>query len=195
MRKLPFKRRLSAQQRFEARLKPHFDALYAAARRLTLSAQDAEDLVQEVCIRAFERLEEFERIRYPRAWLLKVLYHRFVDDTRRAGRSPIDAASTGEDSQEPDELASNFEQPLVAVENSQRVEQVLRAMRCLNADQCTLLMLHDVEGFSIDELSKMAASPPGTIKAQLHRTRQKLGRLLSNEAVARPKLKVVGGRQ
>ncbi|MDX1482278.1 MAG: sigma factor, partial [Woeseiaceae bacterium] len=66
---LPFRREPTERQRFEARLRPHFDALYAAARRLTLSTHDAEDLVQEVCLRAFERLEAFEQMEYPRAWL------------------------------------------------------------------------------------------------------------------------------
>ncbi len=68
-------------------------------------------------------------------------------------------------------------------------------MRCLNADQCALVAMHDVEGLSIDELCQLTGMPEGTIKARLHRTRKKLGRLLSNEAVTRPQLKIVGGKK
>ena len=176
-------------------MKPHFDALYAAARRLTMSQHNAEDLVQEVCIKAFERINELKQIEFPRAWLLKVMYNHFVDDTRRAAKSPLDAAWTGDDSAELDEIATSAEGPEEQVDQDQRIERVLRAMRCLDADQCALVAMHDVEGLSIDELCGLTGMPAGTIKSQLHRTRKKLGRLLMNETVNRPHLKVIGGKQ
>ena len=192
---IAFKRRKNPGERFETLLQPHFEALYAAARRMTLSPYDAEDLVQEVCIKAFDRLDELEKIEYPRAWLLKVMYNLFIDSVRAAGRSPVDVAGTGDDSAEPDRLDSGAERPEDQVERNQRIEQILRAMRCLNAEQCALVAMHDIEGLSIDELSRLTGQPAGTIKSQLHRTRKKLGRLLSNEAVIRPQLRLVGGKQ
>ena len=192
---IAFKRRKTPSERFEVLMQPHFDALYSAARRMTLSPHDAEDLVQEVCIKAFDRLDELEVIEFPRAWLLKVMYNLFIDSTRAAGRSPVDAAGTGGDSVEPDHLDSGAERPEQLVDRNQRIELVLRAMRCLNAEQCALVAMHDIEGLSIDELSRLTGQPAGTIKSQLHRTRKKLGRLLSNETVTRPQFRVVGGKQ
>ena len=192
---ITFRRRRSGQGRFETLMEPHFDALYSAARRMTLSPHDAEDLVQEVCIKAFDRLDELEQIEFPRAWLLKVMYNKFVDDKRRNARSPVDLAWTGEESAEPDDIASRADQPDDLVDREQHVERILRAMRCLNADQCALVAMRDVEGLSIDELCELTGMLAGTIKAQLHRTRKKLGRLLSNDAVTRPHLKVIGGEQ
>jgi DNA-directed RNA polymerase specialized sigma24 family protein len=52
--------------------------------------------------------------------------------------------------------------------------------------------MHDVEGYSIDELCKLNGAPAGTVKAQLHRTRVKLGRLLAGGAMAAPPLKIAG---
>lgn len=187
--------RATRAQRFEQLMEPHFEALYSAARRMTHSPDDAEDLVQEVCMKAFTALDELETIEYPRAWLLKVMYHRFVDDTRRASRMPVDNSATGAESGEPDHLASGLAQPDDAADREQRVERVLRAMRLLNSDQVALVGMHDVEGISIDELSRLTGAPAGTIKAQLHRTRKKLGRLLANSAVSRPKLRVIGGKR
>lgn len=161
---------------------------------MTLSAHDAEDLVQDVCVKAFERLEEFETIEYPRAWLLKMMYNRFIDNKRRTSRSPVDIADTGAASDEPELLAASNIKPDELVDREQNVERVLRAMQCLDADHCALVAMHDVEGLSIDELCKMTGMPAGTIKSRLHRTRVKLGRLLSNDAMAQPRLKVVGGR-
>jgi RNA polymerase sigma-70 factor (ECF subfamily) len=188
-------RKASNGDRFDAVVRPHFDALYKAARRMMPSPHDAEDLVQDVCITAYERLDELECVEYPRAWLLKVLYHRFIDSRRRGSRSPIDIAPSGIESPEPYLYPAGAAGPEELVDRDQRVQQVLRAMRCLNAEHCALVAMHDVEGVSIEELCRMTGMPSGTIKAQLHRTRIKLGRLLSNEALARPRLKVIGGVQ
>ena len=162
---------------------------------MTLSTHSAEDLVQEVCLKAMSRLDELENVEYRRAWLLKVMYHRFIDDQRRNQRSPVDIASTGIESMEPDIIADRTGQPDELVDREQRIEAVHRAMRCLKAEQCALVAMHDVEGLSIDELCELTGMPAGTIKSQLHRTRKKLGRLLTNDAIVKPHLKIVGGKK
>ncbi len=159
---------------------------------MTLSYDDAEDLVQEVCIKAFANLDRLEDMEYPRAWLLKVMYNIFVDDKRREARSVIDAAATGQESGEPEALEAGEASLDELIDRSQNIERVLNAMRCLHPDQCALIAMHDVEGVSITELSAMTGLAAGTVKSQLHRTRRKLGRLLSNDAIRRSHLKIVG---
>jgi len=65
----------------------------------------------------------------------------------------------------------------------------------LSGDQCALVAMHNVEGVSIEDLSSLTGMPEGTIKSQLYRTRKKLGRLLSNTAVSKPQLKLIGGKK
>jgi len=171
---------------------------------MTFSSADAEDLVQDVCLKSFTRLDELERIEYPRAWLLKMLYHKFIDNKRIEQRSPICIADTGSDSIEPDELTKGESQPEQLVdEESQpeqlvdeeiRVARILMAMNRLSSDQRTLIALRDIEGLSIKELQLLTGSPSGTIKAQLHRTRAKLGRILANDKTLKPHLKAVGSK-
>lgn len=173
-------------------MRPHFDALYAAARRMTMSSVDAEDLVQDVCLKAFTRIEELENLEFRRAWLLRVLYHQFIDARRRDKRSPVEIADTGVESMDPDEVAVSRWQPEEQLDQELRAERILKAMSYLNKDHCALVALHDIEGVTIDELQIMTGQPIGTIKAQLHRTRAKLGRLLANDAILRPHLRAVG---
>lgn len=180
------------ETRFEALLEPHFDALYAAARRMTLSAVDAEDLVQEVAIKAYERLTELERIEYPRAWLLKVMYHQFIDNQRRASRSAVDQASTGNDSAEPEEYGHSDWLPDEMLDREIRITRILMAMQRLDDESAALVALRDIEGLSIAELEKLTGSPSGTIKAKLHRSRARLGRMLANDPALKPELKAVG---
>lgn len=173
-------------------MRPHFDSLYRAARRLALRADDADDLLQDVFITAFDRLDELRSVEHRRAWLLTVMYNRFIDGRRRESRSPLGNSSTGDDSVEPDRMPGATAGPEQATESELKLSRLLDAMRCLDADSCTLLAMHDVEGFTIDELCELTGAPAGTVKSRLHRTRVKLGRLLKNPAIGRRHLRIVG---
>jgi RNA polymerase sigma-70 factor (ECF subfamily) len=181
--------------RFEALLRPHFDALYAAARRMTLSSTDAEDLVQDVALKAFEKLDELEQIEFPRAWLLKVMYNRFIDEHRSSKRTPVDQAATGLDSEEPDDHARSHWLPEEMLDREIRITRILMAMKRLDDESATLVALRDIEGLTIAELEKITGSPSGTIKAKLHRSRTRLGRLLSSDETLKPELKAIGGAE
>jgi len=183
----------SRNTRFEALLRPHFNALYGAARRMTLSSDDAEDLVQDVALKAFEKLDEFEQIEFPRAWLLKVMYNRFIDEHRSSKRSPVDQAATGIDSEEPDDYARSNWLPEEMLDREVRITRILMAMKRLDRESAALVALRDIEGLTIAELEKMTGSPSGTIKAKLHRSRARLGRLLSSDETLKPELKAIGG--
>ena len=188
-----FKGNGSSRKRFESLLRPHFDGLYAAARRLVPAQVDTEDLVQDVCLKAFLKIDQFEEVTYPRAWLLKMLYHQFIDTHRSRQRSPITYAETGADSIEPEDFSESSWQPEQLADREIRVSQVLRAMKCLDKELCALVAMHYIEGVTLEELHELTRLPVGTIKSQLHRTRVKLGRLLQNEAILKPQLKAVGG--
>ena len=70
-------------------MQPHYDVLYRVAYRLTRSRHDAEDLAQEVCVRAYPRLAELEQLEQPRGWLLRVMYRLFIDWSRRYERAHV----------------------------------------------------------------------------------------------------------
>jgi RNA polymerase sigma-70 factor (ECF subfamily) len=133
-------------------------------------------------------IDELEKVEYQRAWLLKILYHRFIDIQRTRERSPVDMAETGADSNDPDFLGRDGSRPDDLVEREKRLETIFRAMEIL-------LALHDIEGFSLEELRQVTGLPEGTLKSRLHRTRSRLGRLLSNQDIHKPVLTVVGGKK
>ena len=185
----------SHKARFETLLRPHFDALYAAARRLTSSVADAEDLVQDVALKAFERVDELERIEHPRAWLLRVMYNRFVDEHRSAQRSPVASAATGFDSEDPDEHEHGGGLPDEAFDREIRITRILMAMQRLDGESAALIALRDIEGLTIAELERLTGAPAGTIKSKLHRGRSRLGRILASDETLKPALQAIGGAQ
>lgn len=192
---LALKNRKTASGRFERLMQAHFEALYGAARRVTASVSDAEDLMQEVCLKAYLKLDELERIEHQRAWLLRMLYNLFIDGQRRNQRSPLALSQTPADVELLDAAAGRHWQPDEQVDRMMQLDVILRAMKLLDTEQCTLLALHDIEGYKLAELKSLTGLPIGTLKSQLHRTRVKLGRLLRRDARSKPQLSIVGGQK
>ncbi len=157
-------------------MRPHLDALYGRAYALTRSTQDAEDLLQEVCIRASARFDDVAQHVNPRAWLLQVLYRLFVDLIRSRRRSPISPIA-GESVLEA--AISTEPGPEEHVEASTFQKRLELAWARLTSDEQVLLALHSVEGLSLAEIQDVTGLPLGTIKSRLHRSRIRLGRLLA----------------
>jgi len=108
-------------------------------------------------------------------------------------RSPISIAETGLESMDPDDLIQQESQPEKLVDEEIRIIRILMAMNRLSGDQRAMVALRDIEGLSIKELQELTGLPSGTIKSQLHRTRAKLGRILSNDETLKPHLTAIGG--
>ena len=167
----------SERDRFAKLIRQHYQVLYRAAYRLTGSTVDAEDLVQEVCVRAYPRLDEVEALEHPRGWLLRVLYRLFVDLRRRYERRNVRAIDENE------EFLSGEPSPAEEAERALDRRRIEDAWRHLNPEHRLLLVLHDVEGYSLAEIQSLTGLKDGTIKSRLHRARVRLGRLLQRDQV------------
>ena len=165
----------SESERFATLIRQHYEVLYRSAYRLTRSTVVAEDLVQEVCIRAYPRLGEIEGLEQPRGWLLRVLYRLFIDLRRRYDRKHVRAIEDGE------EFTSADAGPAEETERALSRARVEDAWRYLNNEQRLLLALHDIEGYTLMEIHSLTGLKEGTIKSRLHRARVRLGLLLQRD--------------
>jgi len=172
----------SRARRFEALIREHYDALFRAAWRMARSVPDAEDRVQEVCIRALPRIEELEELEDPRGWLMLVLRRLFIDQTRRYDRAHVERMGSE------DEFASGDRGPAEEVAREHRTEWLDRAWRRIDAESRSLLTLHDLEGYSLAEIQKITGVKTGTLKSRLHRARVRLGRILRADAAGQESL-------
>lgn len=177
------------QRRFEELIRPHLDALYRTAHRFTGAAADAEDLVQDVLVKLYPRVDELERIERLRPWLLRVLHNHFVDDRRRARRSPVallrESPSEGND-EGVDRYPGSAPGPQEQLLRQADGERLERALAALWREHRAVVALHDMEGYSLVELSESLDVPVGTLKSRLHRARAHLRRLLTNEGASGP---------
>lgn len=170
--------RQAAASRFERVVAPHFEALYRAAMRLTRSREDAEDLVQEVVLRALPALEHLATLESPRGWLLRVQYRIFVDSVRRRARSPLvdlgGAAETGQ-------AASEDPGPEDLAEGVLARRRLARVWNVLERKQRALLALH-AEGYTLTELQQITGLSRNVLSVRLHRARARLAKLIRNES-------------
>jgi RNA polymerase sigma-70 factor (ECF subfamily) len=166
----------SEAERFASLVGVHYEPLYRAAYRLTRSAHDAEDLVQEVCARAYPRLSELASLEKPRAWLMRVLYRLYIDSSRRYERGHVSPLA------EDDRYVSGEPGPLEETDRALARRRLARAWQRLQPEQRVLLAMHDVEGHTLAEIQAATGLKEGTIKSRLHRARVRLGRLLQRDA-------------
>ena len=180
---LPFRRTRIASSKFEDLLRPHVEHLYRLAWRFTGSVADAEDLVQDVLLKLFPRAQELSDIEQLRPWLVRVLYHQYIDLMRQKERSPsVGPTPNSEDGVNPlDELPSVQDGPEEHAERGQRYERILWALDQLNPDQRAVVAMHDIEGYNLEELETILETPLGTLKSRLHRARGRLRELLAME--------------
>ena len=168
----------SLEQRFAGLVQPHFAALYRAALRLTRRRADAEDLVQEVCLKACTRLEDLAAVTSPKAWLMRSLYHCFVDGARRRRRRPAVPLSA-------DEHASDDPSPERVADAGRLHERLATVWHRLDTEQQALLSLH-AEGNDLEELAAIFGINRNALSARLHRARQRLAKLLAADAHSTP---------
>lgn len=168
---------IADSRRFQALIEPHLDSLFRAAFRLSRNRADAEDLVQETCVRAYEELGRLRQSVSAKPWLMTVMHNLFVDGTRRTQRSPVTAP--GGDA-ELDASAADDPNPEESACMAQREEELSRAWSRLDRGQRALLALR-AEGYSVSEITEIAGIPTGALHARLYRARWNFARYLREE--------------
>lgn len=170
-------------KRFCALIEPHLDALFRAAFRLVRNRADAEDLVQDTCLRACARLHELRESAGVKAWLLRVMHNLFIDGVRRASLLPIDTqdnvihlASA---------VACSSPTPEESLESRQRLAQLERAWEKLDRGHRALLALK-AEGYTLAEISTITSIAMDALTMRLYRARQNLSRCLQEERAPIP---------
>jgi RNA polymerase sigma-70 factor (ECF subfamily) len=165
-------------RRFKRLIEPHLDALFRAAYRLARNRADAEDLVQEACVRAYDHVSGLRESEPVKGWLLRVLHNSFVDGARRAKRSPVAADGT-----ELDSYACPSQNPEESAYAAQREELLQRAWLKLDRGHRALLALR-AEGYTLGEIAKITGFAPDALTARLYRARQSFARHLKEEPLS-----------
>lgn len=153
--------------------------MYRLAWRLTGQKAEAEDLFQELLIKAYGKLDTLAEIDEPGSWLSRVMYNLFVDEHRRFSRQRL---LTVEEGQLPgDGLAgiSGTDDPVRQNERREKIIALDTALSQLSDGHRIVVLLHDTEGYKLAEIQEITGLPVGTIKSRLHRARARLREILA----------------
>jgi RNA polymerase sigma factor (sigma-70 family) len=166
--------------RFERIVQPHLGDAYALARWITGDRTDADDVVQEACLRAFRAIDGYAGGN-TRAWILTIVRntaYSWLARNRNAVVTAVDdlvaieslnaaraASSAG------DRYGSNPEAELIARADAARLEAAITTLPPQFRDT---LVLRDIQGLDYREIAAVTEVPIGTVMSRLARARQRL---------------------
>ena len=171
---------MSDRSRFERLVLPHLDAAYNFARWLARDPHDAEDIVQDACVRA---------LRYSgslvgedgRAWLLGIVRNAFYDWCGRNRRPEL----ASDDATALDEVVDTMTPgPEEAVLRGDAARRLADAVAALPAGFREVLILREIEELSYKQIARVVDIPIGTVMSRLARARGLLQRSPLLRAIA-----------
>ena len=167
----------STRRQFEQQTQPYFQPLYQAALRLTRQVEWAEDLTQDVLVRAYERYDAYTPGTNYRAWLFTILTHTYLNDCERAKRRPRMAELDITDALDEhrhwaeDEDASD---PVAILMTQVLDERLQNALDSLLEEFRLAVILVDLESLSYQQAALALHVPIGTVRSRVFRGRAQL---------------------
>jgi RNA polymerase sigma-70 factor, ECF subfamily len=157
--------------------------VFSLVVRMVQDAGTAEDLAQEVFVKAFRRLDSFDPGRKFASWLFKIAHNTTIDFLRRGTAETVPL----ETEREPGEqgagllavLADPVESPAAAAERHDLRRALEQAIAGLRAEYREAVVLFYVEGASYQEICEITEQPLGTVKTNLHRARKELAAVMA----------------
>jgi RNA polymerase sigma-70 factor (ECF subfamily) len=170
----------SQRAQFERAVLPHLDAAYNLARWLTRNDHDAQDILQDACVRAFRHFGGFHGGN-ARAWLLTIVRHTGYSWLEQ-NRGHVPMTPFDEQIHSPDGVSGNGggapAGPEALLRQKRGQQQVQRCLEELPVEFREVMILRELEGLSYKEIGAVAAIPIGTVMSRLSRGRDLLQRML-----------------
>lgn len=175
---------------FEAVMLPYLDALYRTALGMTRNPSDADDLVQETYLRAYQFYDSFEGGTNARAWLFRILTNLYINSYRRRAREPERVSYeemedfylynrlSEEQASGSGGTGSGMASPEDEVLRRVQAEAIRQAVEELPDEYRDTVILADLNEFSYQEISEMLDVPIGTVRSRLSRGRRLVQRAL-----------------
>ncbi|MEL7343955.1 MAG: RNA polymerase sigma factor [Pseudomonadota bacterium] len=148
------------------------------ARTLTRSVVEADDLVQDACLRAIDRAAQWDRTQPLDRWVFRIMRNLWVSELRkrvvRTGTGHVPA-------EESDELIA-METGEAGVAAAQLQQQIM----ALPGELSSVLLAVSVEGYSYSEAAQLFDIPVGTVMSRIHRARKSLATQIARAGILEP---------
>ncbi|SBS77077.1 RNA polymerase sigma factor [uncultured Mycobacterium sp.] len=162
---------------FERDILPFTADLYRRAVGYTKNATDAEDLVQETLLKAYNAFDRLREDTYLRAWLLRIMRNTWISDYRARLRRPAESLVG-----EVDEGSERAQSAENQVFRQLLDPDVREALFSLSTEMRETLYWVAIEGMSYREAADIMGVPEGTVMSRMHRSRASMRRSLGDAA-------------
>jgi RNA polymerase sigma-70 factor, ECF subfamily len=154
---------------FQAAVLEHKDRVHSYARSILRDPEDAKDVAQECLVRLWRHRERVEPGVGCRSWLLRSAHNLCIDRLRRRSTRP--EVGTDENAEDPTDGRPDPERLAFSTQLAGRLH---RALADLDHRDRAIVLLREVEGLPYEEIAELLDLKLGTLKATLHRAREKL---------------------
>jgi len=144
-------------------------SLLAVARHITGNTQDAEDVVQDVCLKMWHQRDRFEQYENVEAYCVTMARNMSIDRIRSRRPSVGESVLLGQEAEErlPDSL-------LEEKDDSDTIRNIIRMLPPL---QQRILQMKDIEGYETDEITRITGIAPEAVRNNLSRARKRVREL------------------
>lgn len=157
-------------------VRDHSDRVYRLAYRLTGNRHDAEDLTQDVFIRVFKSIHNYQPGTLE-GWLHRITTNLFLDNARRKQRIRMDALSAA-----PEHLWGASASPQQLHDDGELDADIVAALDALTPEQRVAVVLCDIEGLTYEEIAAVLDVKLGTVRSRIARGRAQLRDSLAHRA-------------
>lgn len=176
---------------FRSLVRRYQGRLYNAAYKILGNTAEADDVVQETCIKVHQNIDRFNRNSSFASWVFRIAHNTCLDSLRAKRRkknfqalsfdpqSSIDSDSSSDGYlQVVSQAADSSPGPAETMDLTEQGEIITAKLHELPDMQRVVVVLHDIEGFSYQEIADIVGTSLGTVRSRLHYGRQKLRELL-----------------
>jgi len=177
---------LKAQQgdvpAFEELVERYHGKIYGLTYNMTSNREDAEDLTQEVFVKAFEALPRFKRKSSFYTWVYRIAVNKTINYRKKRNRKRTLSLDQFDQDIKTDDVYHDLTakgSPLRNISLSELQEKLNEALQHLSEKHRTVVVMHDMQGIPHEEIAKVVGASVGTVRSRLFYARRQMQTELS----------------
>lgn len=172
---------------FEELVKRHQSRVFAVAGGILRNREDVEDIAQQVFLKAYFSLKRFDQRAAFSTWLYKITVNECWDLLRKRKVRPLvfEAEFSEEQARQYQAVEEKGDGALDASEQLALRQEVQELMECLEERDRLMLVMKEVQGFSVEEIAEILEINGNTVKVRLFRARQRITERVKRRNAAR----------
>ena len=151
--------------------------VYNVALRMMGHSEDAKDLSQEVFLKAYKNIQNFDERSAFSTWLYRITTNTCIDEMRRRkGKHTysLEEELENEEGSMQRQIADTGDTPEESLLREEKKSEILQALDTLSAEHRTAIVLRDIRGLHYEDISEIMELPLGTVKSRISRARNQL---------------------